>query len=509
MAIRYVSQSATNGYVIGNDGNSGLSKSLPYLTLDAAITGASASDTITINEGSYRAATYYNIDKSLTVIPEPGKQVTLQSTGGAIRVVNIFSTNPVTLGALRLDAESVASRNALTISTMATPPVITIDGTSFLNAGSGAQAVLLPAKIKMNASNMTISHSSNAGGIMAFGLNEGYVNINGLIVDNSSGSGSSLQAVNITAAATGIGCRIRGVSGTWKSSGSANSFIRTVGCLSVIEDNNGLSLTGSDTGPSIIAVMNSAYQSNGCVVRRNYGTNSCSGGYLILIGSDSPSANDNKTNYPHVYRNSMSGTDGASLIHGIILGNVAGGVVFGNRIRKCGIPLISKLQTEAAYFVDNDVDQPITGSSGCLRVKGSVNTQVSGNRVRMSAGYNNKFVYVTKDPTIPTLSSNVMCIGNTFWSSAAVAEAVGIGGASDASTATLCMNNYAAPSFGGAAFVDHANTYGSVSAWQSVELMVQSINDVTITDPGFWKESYLDMIRSAYATTFPHLLSIG
>ena len=388
------------------------------------------------------------------------------------------------------------------------PVAARLQSTRLLNAGSGAQAILLPAKIKLDASGLTISHSSNAGGIMAYGLNEGYVNIDGVSIDNSAGSGSSLQGVNITAAATGTQCRIKGVSGTWKSSGSANSFIRTVGVVAVIEDNINLNLTGADAGPSIIACLNSAYQANSCVVRYNKGTNNCSGGYGVLIGSDAPGANDNKTNYPHVYGNEIDGTDAASLIHGVILGNIAGGVVSGNKIRKCGIPLISKRQTEASYFINNDIDLPVSGSGGCLRTKGSVNTQFSGNRVRSSAGYANTFVSVTKDPTIPTYSANVAVIGNSFYSSAAVSAAVGVGDGTDTSTASLQYNNYVAASFGGSAFVDHANTYGSVSAWETVEATAMASADMTTSDKRFWNNSYRLMFESAVAASYPHLLAI-
>jgi len=508
MSTKYVSKTDTNGYSIGNDGNSGTSKTLPYLTLDAAIAGASAGDTIIINGGTYTAATYYNVDKALTINPEPGTTVTLKRTGAVTRVMNIFSTDAVTLGSITLDAEDTASCHALTISTMATPPKITLQSTRLLNAGSGAQAILLPAKIKLDASGLTISHSSNAGGIIAFGLNEGYVNIDGVSIDNSAGSGSSLQGVNISAAATGTQCRIKGVSGTWKSSGSANSFIRTVGVVAVIEDNINLNLTGADAGPSIIACLNSAYQANSCVVRYNKGTNNCSGGYGVLIGSDAPGANDNKTNYPHVYGNEIAGTDAASLIHGVLLGNIAGGVVSGNKIRKCGIPLVSKLQTEASYFINNDIDLPVSGAGGCLRTKGSVNTQFSGNRVRSSAGYANTFVSVTKDPTIPTYSANVAVIGNSFYSSAAVSAAVGVGDGTDTSTASLQYNNYVAASFGGSAFVDHANTYGSVSAWKTVEATAMASADMTTSDKRFWNNSYRLMFESAVAASYPHLLAI-
>lgn len=508
MSTKYVSNAATNGYVVGNDSNNGSTKALAYLTLDAALAGAVANDVFVLNAGTYTAATYYNITVSVTINAESGCVVTLKRTGAVTRVINVFSTAPVTLGAIVLDAEGTASCSNLTISAMATAPLITLNGTSLVNAGSGAQSVLLPGKIKLECKGVSISHSSNAGGVIAYGITSGYVNIDGLTIDNSSGSGSAIAAVNIDAGGTGVKARIKGVNGTWKSSGTNNAVIRTSGMTALIENNTGLQITGSDGGAALIKCLNTAYQADSCVIRYNQGVNYCTGGYLVLVGSDAASANDNKTNYPAIYKNDFAGTDAATLIHGIILGNMKGGAVFGNRIRKAGIPLISKLQTEAAYFVDNDIDQPVSGSSGCIRVKGSVNTQISGNRIRMSASYLNAFVSITKDPTVPTYSAGVSAMANTFYSSAAVTAAAGVGDATDTSTATLIFNNYVAPSFGGSAFVDHALTYGTVTAWQAVESTAMGAADVTTTDSAFWSASYRPMVQSALSATYPHLLPI-
>ena len=40
MATQHVSQTATNGYAIGNDGTADGTKALPYLTIEAALTAA-------------------------------------------------------------------------------------------------------------------------------------------------------------------------------------------------------------------------------------------------------------------------------------------------------------------------------------------------------------------------------------------------------------------------------------------------------------------------------------
>lgn len=58
MTDRYVSNTATNGYVVGNDSNDGLGKSTPLLTLGAALASASDNDVIYVNAGTYTEVIY-------------------------------------------------------------------------------------------------------------------------------------------------------------------------------------------------------------------------------------------------------------------------------------------------------------------------------------------------------------------------------------------------------------------------------------------------------------------
>ena len=67
-ATYYVSQVATNGYVIGNDSNDGLSKGTAKLTIGSAVTAASAGDTVYLNDGTYNfGAGVLNINKGISL----------------------------------------------------------------------------------------------------------------------------------------------------------------------------------------------------------------------------------------------------------------------------------------------------------------------------------------------------------------------------------------------------------------------------------------------------------
>lgn len=83
----YVSQSATNGYQIGNGANDGLAKATPKLTITGAQTAASSGDTVIVNDGTYASMTF---TKGLTITPEnvDAVSITKATAGGQVIYVN-------------------------------------------------------------------------------------------------------------------------------------------------------------------------------------------------------------------------------------------------------------------------------------------------------------------------------------------------------------------------------------------------------------------------------------
>lgn len=418
MTILYVSQTATNGYAIGADFNNGTSKATPKLSLDGAISAAANGDTIIINDGIYTSGTFFNVTKALTINPETDYGAVLKRTGAQTRVMNVNYAGAVTLGKIVLDAEGSANTSSLTSSAAGSLTTITLAGTKLRNPGNGAaSAQFSSTALALIVRDVVLDGDFPSGGIRATLMASGYADIDGVTFNNSAAAGcssSSCGPVTLFATASGVTMHVRRVAGVLKTTGSANAAIVTRGIRGIIERNRGIRIVGTDTSAAIIKVENTGVQADNVVVRYNQGVNECPGQYLILIGTDAASANDNKTNYPHVYRNDVAGSGAASLMHGIMFGNIKGGVMFSNRVRKSAIPLLSKLQTERAYIDDNDVDESPTNSSGCLRAKGSINVDFVGNRVRMGTGNLNPPVVINQDPTIPTFAAGISVIGNHF-----------------------------------------------------------------------------------------------
>lgn len=510
MTTYYVSQTATNGYVVGADANAGTSKAAPKLTLDAAMTAAANGDTIILNDGVYTSGTFFNVQKGLTLLPETDYGAVLKRTGAQSRVMNVNYAGAVTLGKLVLDAEGNANTAPLTSSAAASITTLSLLGTKLKDAGNGAAAANLSSTaLNLIVRDAVIQGDFPSGGIRATLLASGFQDIDGLTFDNSAGAGSSSASCGplmLFATVAGVTMHVRRVSGVFKTTGSGNAAIITRGVRGIVERNRGLRIVGSDGSAAIIRCENTTVQADNIVVRYNQGTQECPGQYLIIVGTDAAGANDNKTNYPHVYRNDVAGSGTASLMHGIMFGNIKGGVMFCNRVRKAAIPLLSKLQTERAYIDDNDVDESPTNTSGCLRAKGSLNVDFVGNRVRMGAGNLNPPVVINQDPTIPTFAAGVSVIGNHFYCPVQMDTAGVVGGASDTSDGAFLLNNWQAPSYGANAWLIGSTYYSTLPAWQGVKEPTAVAVDPTTRDPRFWSVSYRPERERALASVAPWLL---
>lgn len=513
MTTRYVSQTATNGYVVGNDSNTGLSKALAKLTITSAISASSNGDVIIINDGSYTAATFFDVTAGLSLQAETDHAVTLKCAAGQAQVIRVGSDGQtITIGKLVIDAESNAAASCIGVNGT-TARALVLSGTLLRNPGTGrfgVESINSSQVLTLTVENVDFECSTTAGAVYCLLGAAAYVSINGLTVDNSAGPGVSntLRApVYINATASAV-AHIRRVSGTWKTQSAAvsASFIRMSGARGVIEYNRGMILSGGDTSGCLIRVANdSGVQADSVMIRHNQGVNQTTGGFLILVGADGAGANDNKTNYCSIFGNDVAGTDAATLMHGICVSNSKGGCCFSNTVRNAGIPFLAKLCSEAVYFADNDVVLPYTSTSGSYRSKGSVNLQVAGNRVICGSGKINPFSVIDRDPTIPTLSTNASVVGNSFYSSAQMTKAIVLGGSGDASTATFVLNNYSA-TYAAGAFVNLTTSYDTTAGWSAAKEITLRSGIPTSADPKFWHTSYAPIVNGAISASAPWML---
>lgn len=280
MTTRYVSQTATNGYVVGNDSNTGLSKALSKLTITSAISASSNGDVIIINDGSYTAATFFDVTAGLSLQAETDHAVTLKCAAGQAQVIRVGSAGQtITIGKLVIDAESNAAASCIGVNGT-TARALALSGTLLRNPGTGrfgVESINSSQVLTLTVENVDFECSTTAGAVYCLLGADAYVSINGLTVDNSAGPGVSntLRApVYINATASAV-AHIRRVSGTWKTQSAAvsASFIRMSGARGVIEYNRGMILSGGDTSGCLIRVANdSGVQADSVMIRHNQGS---------------------------------------------------------------------------------------------------------------------------------------------------------------------------------------------------------------------------------------------
>lgn len=134
-ATYYVSQVATNGYVIGSDSNNGLTKGTAKLTISSAITASSAGDTIYLNDGTYDYTTgVLSISKGISLQSETDYGAIITNNGGLAYVVGLTAgiTGTVTLGKIVI-TEKAANTNLLYLFAPTIKHPIVINGTKFLD----------------------------------------------------------------------------------------------------------------------------------------------------------------------------------------------------------------------------------------------------------------------------------------------------------------------------------------------------------------------------------------
>lgn len=504
MTIKYVSNTASNGYVVGNDANNGTSPSTPYLTLDFALAHVSNGDTINVNDGTQTAATFFSITNGITLRTVTDYGTTLVAGAGTTsRVINVIAASSIAVNIGKFIVDTLGLTTSGIVNNSGTTSETILSGTKLQNSGaSGTTAQLLfdlstAQKITLRdiiwSGNVTTAgvYVAAAGAtkrIEIDGITGGLTNIG--IVGNTGG-------VLLAGTAAGARALVRRVVATVTTNHATTTcgVIHALGVTCMLEKNLGLYLAesqaNSNSAPILLSPGN--FLSENSVIRWNRGRNLSTGGYLIRVGTDAAGANDNQCNYPVVHNNRFYGNPSSTSMHGIFLANIKGGCVTGNTVSSVIIPYISKLQTERSYWVRNRALTPTTGTGGCLKTKGSVNTTFVSNEIYLDASHDLMPIYIGSDPGIPTVSTGVICAGNIVYSIAALDKAVTVETSNDAS---FSDNNWVSPSVSGTPWSYTGTTYATLDLWGAArELTARNVNPIGI-DPTFWKDKYLQLLRT-------------
>lgn len=405
----YVSKSTDNselGYVIGNNGNSGLSPSTSKLTPSSAISVAADGDTVIINNGTYSNAELGQsnniIDlngKALTLLPVVEYAVTFQtdSANNTVVLIRNGTATEVQLGALIIECEKPS-----------TPDTYVNFGIQVNNSAVVDLAQYYQKTRVQNCANTNILDNATRGTARATDIqfagrmNQGWATtavvgssgarkffIDGLALqDITTINAASSRALLIMRDATTtnqVSVHIRRVIGTMTTPASSGANAVGVGIALVnitdalnmsdvlappLIEESAITLNGTSTSNECISIsatspIGQVARGDHPVMRRNTITFNCPAGRVFEIGSSTVA---NAVDDALVYENVVTIPYFATATpHGLSIGHVSGGEAYLNTFLGGYTPILLS-ENEGAYIHDND----LRGCYGrCLYTKGS------------------------------------------------------------------------------------------------------------------------------------------
>lgn len=423
MAIWYVSNDTTNGYIVGNDTTGNGSAGNPYLTIAKAIAvAANTGDTIYVNGVSHTISPL-NITKAVNLQPTVAYGTTLLC-GNATRGINVNhafgSTN--TFGAFTIDAADV-SATAIQIAASAVKYGLVFQGTRIVNCityGVGNTSGSLLADVSFS-SGCTIT-STNVGFTNALLMTStasgsltvtGSVASPGLTITVTAGAAltpsvQTMIALTSTGVAGAVTCSLSGLVINVTTTNAAftkaffggliynvSSFYLGNSSISFTSTNALHTVDGFDISTSGAVAGRGAQ--NAIVEYNTFTLNTAKGGHVCLIGEETPDGvKDNLTDGAIMRYNTVVGSDAAAVatLHGLMLGNNRNGQVYGNTISKVGIGVITKEGTGHTVHHNTTSQIPVGGQH--LRSKAAT-TKFYLNTCTAATSYTGTFISNTEN----------------------------------------------------------------------------------------------------------------
>lgn len=460
-ATYYVSNVAANGFVVGSDANTGLSKAQALATFSAAYAKCVDGDMIILNDSAtiYElGGTFYKIEKAIRIMPFSYRGATIRGNN-TTSTFQVLSPN-VTIGAIILDA-------TITSSGMATTPILS--GTTASNLR------LIGTQLKGNTYALWHFGTLICRGvdIVSIGTYKAWnkldprmpgdvvfedCNIDGYI---SLVNGNNLTGINFYIRRSTVRTSDGQNRKTVETTLGQTRAIDLMGVTSfVIEDCEiGVDVDTSQSG--IVIQRHATVPLTSGIVRQNrvragVSASAITAGYGIGIGNET--ATTGSISGVQIYGNEFDHVN-----HGIFFGYcVSSSYSWGNVVRDAIIGLIIKGASsgDVTHYSNIVVGGPLTG--GALRSKESVNAKLVNNLViwdaqSVAGGY---FQIADTASTGTDFANNLLYAPskNVRWGVQVTAG----------SSATFRNNNYYAGSYSTSSFYNGSVFFDTPAAWAAV-----------------------------------------
>lgn len=443
----YVSSEATNGFVVGSDASSGLSKAAAKLTLSSAFAAASAGDVIIINDSAtpYDSA-FYNLNKSITILPWTARGVTLRSTFASYAF--LIGASDITLGALIIDTNAVCASALRSV------------------AAPCNNLRLVGTKLKSH-STYHLNHIGTVEMIGGFecesvGASKSYLQLNTASAGTVTiGAGSVIDGhIAHSPTVAGVNTVLSGVKIRSASAGAVSAF-QSVGASSYLIEDCDIGVDTSTSGSGILITPHASLACSSIIIRRNSVSNGVAAaqqtaGYGVAVGNETAIAETIAA--VEIYENDISHAN-----HGLFAGyGISSGYSRGNVVRDTVVGCISKGNACGFVHAANVVlGGPLTG--GGLRSKTTSNAKFYNNLVVFDA----QSVAAGVGQQADTTSVNSDYQNNIIYAPAVACSKAAV--LASGSSATYANNDYYAGSFGAAAFDNGGTTYGTVALWAAAK----------------------------------------
>lgn len=499
MTTYYVSNAASNGYVVGNDANDGLGKSTPWLTVMKAHTAAATGDTVYLNAGTYLSSdgasggTSFAFTKGIAWISETALGAVLTATatgaGSAVVTINLGASVSMSMTDIDVDATSTQHR-CLSRGNAQAGNVITLTRCRWKSALNIAVREPSGVQAKWVITDCIAIMSPTQTGSAVFDAAAGTVidvTISGLAITfvSSAGSATSDFGLNIrsTTGRTSAAVSITGVTGSITSSAVAASqvfgiFIQSITGAIVQDCNFSVTLTAGAT--DVYGIKTRALNSldcNNCIIRRNTITLNGTAGYGVQIGNPTSGASDNLCEGALVYQNTVTGnSSGVNTPHAFAFNYQATGECYRN-ISTQMEPAVVWQRMSGGRIWGNIFKNPYN-NNGAILVKGCSGGAAYNNTIYLNAASYGVRVKVGDDAT----NTSVFAFTNNLIYSVAVTAFVTV----DVSQVATFRNNlyYSVAALPAACFAYQASTYDTVAAWVAARETSGLSGDPKLYDPG-------------------------
>ena len=473
MTFIYVSQTATNGYGIGDDARSAATaanKATPLLTVESALSKLTAGDELVINDGVYNyAASYYNNTKQVTITAENDYAVTLQSGHSTRCLYFRTATAGSSVGKIIVDAQG--SNNYAVETDPGGVDGFTLDGTRIINpARSWYRGPATNVEIK-NFDFQAANHTNESLGFLDMVVNAaGSIKIhNGTFTVSSNYSTNTKELISLYPTVDNVtleyhDCQVN-IIGT--SGDTVNVCIASgVSQFDVYDNNHAMS--GNTTVSAFRIDPHATITCDRGEVYRLTGALGGTEGYFVRIGAEADTNRD-KIDNVWLYDNNLTGAN-----HGYMFGYITGAKGWGNEAGE--VDLAYNIKGGNSCEFNGNIAIDIRANGNAFRFKGATNCIFGNNTHIQTVPGSIRSEYATIDGAVDTTGSKF--INNITYDVTGASQRLAEADANSITTTWQNCNYYTTSAFA-TPFLIGTTSYATVALFNGAV----TVSDCIATDP--------------------------